>query len=83
MLLLFIIIIIIIITNITFFFGSIFYITYASKVRAACIIVPNNEGSKVPVWLSGRGRSCLVFARSGMFELGIVPKEFNLVSTQE
>ena len=24
-----------------------------------------NDGSKAPIWLSGRGRSCLAFVRSG------------------
>ena len=61
---------------------------YASKVRAACIIVPYNDGSKAPIWLSGRGRSCLAFVRSWMFGLGIAPMEklphlFNPVSIQE
>ena len=58
---------------------------YARKVRAACIIVPYNDGSKAPIRLSGRGRSSLAFARSGMFGLGIALKEkisrlFNPVS---
>ena len=58
---------------------------YASKVRAACIIVPYNDDSKAPIRLSGMGRSCLVFARPGVFGLGIAPKEkifrlFNPVS---
>ena len=48
---------------------------YASKVRAACIIVPQNDGLKAPIQLSGKGRSCLAFARSGMFGLSIAPKE--------
>ena len=48
---------------------------YASKVRATCIILPYNDGSKAPIRLSGRGRSCLAFVRSGMFGLGIAPKE--------
>ena len=61
---------------------------YASKVRAACIIVPYNDGFEAPIRLSGRGRSCLAFVRSGMFGLGIAPKEklsrlFNPVSIQE
>ena len=38
-------------------------------------MVPYNNGSKAPIRLSGRGRSCLAFARSGMFRLGIEPKE--------
>ena len=58
---------------------------YASKVRAMCIIVPYNDGSKARIQLSGRERSCLAFATSGMFRLGIAPKEklshlFNPVS---
>ena len=57
------------------FFGNIFYIKYSSKIRAARIIVPYNNGSKAPIRLSGRGRFCLAFARSGMFGLDIVPKE--------
>ena len=70
-----------------FFFCYIFYLTYASKVRGTCIIVPYNDGSKAPIRLSGRGRSCLAFARSGMFGLGIAPKEklsrlFNPVSKE-
>ena len=61
---------------------------YASKVRAGCIIIPYNDGSKAPIQLWGRGRSCLAYARSRMFGLGIAPKErlsrlFNLVSIQE
>ena len=61
---------------------------YASKVRAECIIVPYNDGSKAPIRLSGRGRSCLAFVRSGTFGLGIAPKEelsrlFNPVSIHE
>ena len=61
---------------------------YDSKVRAACIIVQYNDGSKAPIWLSGRGRSCLAFVRSGKFGLGIALKEklsplFNPVSIQE
>ena len=72
---------------ITFFFGYLFYITYTSKIRAACVIVPYNDGSKAPTKLSGRERSCLTFARSGMFGLGIAPKEkpsclFLVYSTQ-
>ena len=54
------------------------YIMYASKIRAACIIVPYNDGSEAPIPLSERGRSCLIFGRSGMFGLGIVPKEIRL-----
>ena len=62
--------------------------TYASKLRAACIIVPYNDGSKKPIRLLRRGKSCLVFARSGMFALSIAPKEklsclFNPVSIPE
>ena len=40
----------------------------ASKVRTACIIVPYKDGSKAPIRLSWRGRSCLAFVRSGIFE---------------
>ena len=66
----------------------IFYLMYASKVRAACIIVPYNDGSKSPIRLSARGRSCVAFGRSRMFGLDIAPKEklsrqFNPVSIQE
>ena len=66
----------------------IFYLMYASKVRDACIIVPYNDGSKSPIRLSGRGRSCVAFGRSRMFGLDIAPKEklsrqFNPVSIQE
>ena len=65
-----------------------FLFKYASKVRAACIIVPYNDGSKAPIRLSARGRSCPAFVRSEMFGLGIAPKEklsrlFNPVSIQE
>ena len=31
------------------YFGYILYSTYASKVRAACLIVPHNDGSKAPI----------------------------------
>ena len=70
------------------YFGYMLYLTYASKVRAACIIVPYNDGSKAPIWLSEKERPCLAFARSGMFGLGIMAKEklsclFNPVSIQE
>ena len=70
---------------ITIFF---FLFKYASKVRAAFIIVPYNNGSKAPIRLSGRGRSCLALVRSRIFGLGIAPKEklsrlFNPVSIQE
>ena len=50
-------------------------LVHASKVRATCIIVPYNDGSEAPIWLSERGRSCLAFAESGMFGLGMAPKE--------
>ena len=61
---------------------------YASKVRATYIIIPENNGSKAPIQLSGRGRSCLAFVRSGMFGLGTAPKEklsrlFDIVSIQK
>ena len=60
----------------------IFYLTYASKVRAACI------ARKAPIRLLWKGRSCLAFVRSGMSVLGIEPKGklsclFNPVSIQE
>ena len=66
----------------------IFCLMYASKVRAACIIVPYNDGSKSPIRLSARRRSCVAFGRSRMFGLDIAPKEklscqFNPVSIQE
>ena len=65
-----------------------FHLTYASKARAACIIVPYNDGSKASIRLSGRVRSCLAFAGSRMFGLDIAPKEklsrqFNSVFIQE
>ena len=55
-----------------------------NKVRAAY----NHTIYQAPIRLSGRGSSCLAFARSGMFGLGIAPKEkgsrlFNPVSIQE
>ena len=70
-----------------FFFLHILF-KYASKVRATCIIPPYNDGSKAPIRLLGKGRSCLTFVRTGMFGLGIAPKEklsrlFNPVSIQE
>ena len=70
------------------FFFYIFYLTHASKVRFACLIVPYNDSPKAPIRLSGKGRSCLTFVRSGMFGLGIAPKEkisclFNPVSIQK
>ena len=48
----------------------------------------SKDGSKAPIQLWGRGRSCHAYARSRMFGLGIAPKErlsrlFNLVSIQE
>ena len=66
----------------------IFYATYASKVRAACIVATYNNDSKATIRLSERGRSCLAFVTSGMFGRGIVPKEkvyriFSPVSIQE
>ena len=66
----------------------IFYLTYANKVRAACIIVSYNDDLKAHFGLSRRGRSCLVFVRSGMFGLDIALKKklcglFNPVSIQE
>ena len=48
---------------------------YASKVRATSTIVPYNDSSEAPIQLSGRGKSCLAFPRSGMFGLGTAPKE--------
>ena len=36
------------------FFAYIFYIRYASKARAACLMVPYTNWSKVPIWLLGR-----------------------------
>ena len=55
-----------------------------NKVRAAY----NHTIYQAPIRLSGRGSSYLAFARSGMFGLGIAPKEkvsrlFNPVSIQE
>ena len=69
-------------------FCYIFYLTYASKVKTVSIIVPYKDGSKAPICLSVRGRSCLAFARSGIFGLDIAPKEklsrlFNPVFIQE
>ena len=64
------------------------YITYANKVRAACLMVPCNDGSKNSFGCQRGERSCLVLARSGMFGLDIAPKKklsrlFNPVSIQE
>ena len=62
-----------------------FYLTYASKVRATCIIVPQNDGSKAPIRLSRRGMSCAAFARSGMLDMVLKDKLsrlFSLVSIQ-
>ena len=69
-------------------FFYIFYLTYASKARTVCIIVPYNDALNAATRLSGRRRSCLAFVRSEMFRLGIAPKEkysrlFNPVSIQE
>ena len=66
----------------------IFYLTYASNVRTACIIAPYNAGLRGPLRLSGRGRSCLALARCGFFGLSIAPNEklsrlFNPVFIQE
>ena len=52
------------------------------------IILLYDDGSKAPTRLSGSWRSCLAFVRSGMFGLGMVPKEklsrlFNPVSIWE
>ena len=63
-------------------------LVHASKVRATCIIVPYNDGSEAPIWLLERARFCLAFTESGMFGLGIAPKEkrsrlFNPFSIQE
>ena len=52
-----------------FFFGYILYLTCASKIRAGCIIVQYNDGSKAPIPLFGRGRPCVAFARSKMLDL--------------
>ena len=76
--------IIVIILLLLFFFLHILF-KYA---RVLCIIVPYNDGSKAPIQLSGRGRSCLAFVRSEIFGLGIAPKEklshlFNPISIQE
>ena len=43
-----------------------------------CIIVLCNGGSKAPIQLLGRGRSCLINVRPGMFGLGMVLKEIHL-----
>ena len=64
------------------FFCYIFCSTNTCKARAACIIVPHNDGSKASIRLSGRGRSCLAFAKSGMFGLGIASKAKLTYSTQ-
>ena len=65
---------VIIVTN-TNFFGYILYLTYASKVRGASIIVPYGDDSKASIRLSGRGRSCIAFVRPVVFGLGIALKE--------
>ena len=36
------------------FFGYIFYITCPTKVSTACIIAPDNDDWKSPIWLSER-----------------------------
>ena len=45
----------------------IFYATYASKVRVACIVATYNDGSKATIRLSERGRSRLAFVTSGIY----------------
>ena len=50
-----------------------------------CYTVMYSGGSKAPIRLSERGRSCLVYTKPGIFGLAIVPKEiysrlFNSVS---
>ena len=79
---------IVVIIIIVIFFCYIFYLRYANKIRAVCIIVPYSDGLKAPIRLLGRGRSCLGFARSGMFELDIALKKklsglFNTVLIHE
>ena len=64
-----------------------FLILFCQQGNSPCIIVLYNGGSKAPIRLSGRGRSCLVCTKTGIFELGIKPKEihsslFNLASDQ-
>ena len=61
---------------------------YTSRVRAACTIEPYNNGSGVPIRLSGRESCCLEFVKSAFFRLGLVPQEkpshlFNPVFIQE
>ena len=82
------IIIIIIVTNSTFifvlslyFFGNIFSITCASNVRAACIIIPYNDGFEEPIQLPGKRRYFLAFATSEMFGLYIVPRGETFVTS--
>ena len=64
-----------------------FYILSCQQGNSPCIIVLYNGGSKALNRLLGRGRSCLVYTKPGMFGQGIVPKEiqsrlFNPVSNQ-
>ena len=46
--------------------------------NSLCIIVLYNGGSKAPIRLLGRGRSCLINVRPGMLGLGMVLKEIHL-----
>ena len=51
--------------------------------KSPCIIALDNSGSKAPIQLSERRRSCLARAKPSMLELGIAPKEnFLAYSTQ-
>ena len=71
---------------ITFYFGYLFYITYVSKVRAACIVVPYNNGFEAPIGLSGengfvyRLLSWDVWAGHGSKEEAFSPVESSLHS---
>ena len=48
-----------------------------------CIIVLYSDGSKVPIRLSRRGKSCLFYTRPSMFGLDIVRRRYDLAySTQ-
>ena len=68
----FIVIIIVIIFTIVVIIVSIR--CHASRVNARCIIVLYNSGFTVPIRLSGRGSSCLVYTRPGMSGIGMVAR---------
>ena len=75
------IITIIFLLSIYLFIHSFTYLFFSYTVMLVgftpSIIVLYNGGSKAPIRLSGRGKSCLFYTKCGMFGLGIVPKEIH------